>query len=178
MDIVRILVGVALLILGRRLFWLFVGLVGFVAGITLATQFLSGQPDWLVLVIALVAGLLGVLLALFLQQLAVGVAGFVAGGYIIVNLLSMLMAETDQLLYWLIFLIGGIIGAVLVILLFDWALIVLSSLTGATLIVQAAGLNPTLTLVLFVVLLVVGFVIQASSMTEREQPPPAPRAEA
>lgn len=178
MDIVRILVGVALLILGRRLFWLFVGLVGFVAGITLATQFLSGQPDWLVLVIALVAGLLGVLLALFLQQLAVGVAGFVAGGYIIVNLLSMLMGETDQLLYWLIFLIGGIIGAVLVILLFDWALIVLSSLTGATLIVQAAGLNPTLTLVLFVVLLVVGFVIQASSMTEREQPPPAPRAEA
>lgn len=178
MDIVRILVGVALLILGRRLFWLFVGLVGFVAGITLATQFLSGQPDWLVLVIALVAGLLGVLLALFLQQLAVGVAGFVAGGYIIVNLLSMLMGETDQLLYWLIFLIGGIIGAVLVILLFDWALIVLSSLTGATLVVQAAGLNPTLTLVLFVVLLVVGFVIQASSMTEREQPPPAPRAEA
>lgn len=178
MDIVRILVGVALLILGRRLFWLFVGLVGFVAGITLATQFLSGQPDWLVLVIALAAGLLGVLLALFLQQLAVGVAGFVAGGYIIVNLLSMLMGETDQLLYWLIFLIGGIIGAVLVILLFDWALIVLSSLTGATLVVQAAGLNPTLTLVLFVVLLVVGFVIQASSMTQREQPPPAPRAEA
>lgn len=178
MDIVRILVGVALLILGRRLFWLFVGLVGFVAGITLATQFLSGQPDWLVLVIALVAGLLGVLLALFLQQLAVGVAGFVAGGYIIVNLVSMLMGETDQLLYWLIFLIGGIIGAVLVILLFDWALIVLSSLTGATLVVQAAGLNPTLTLVLFVVLLVVGFVIQASSMTQREQPPPAPRAEA
>jgi hypothetical protein len=96
MDIARIVVGIALLTLGRKLFWLFVGVAGFVLGFGLATQFLRGQPDWIVLVIALVAGLVGVLLALFLQRLAVGVAGFIAGGYILINLLNALGWQTGE----------------------------------------------------------------------------------
>jgi hypothetical protein len=172
MDIARIVVGIALLTLGRKLFWLFVGVAGFVFGFGLATQFLRGQPDWIVLVIALVAGLVGVLFALFLQRLAVGVAGFIAGGYILINLLNALGWQTGGV-SWLPFVIGGIIGAVLVLILFDWALIILSSLTGATLIAQAIHFGPLITALAFIVLLILGIVIQASMMREREQPPPA-----
>ncbi len=177
MDIVRILAGIVLLTLGRKLFWLFVGVAGFVFGFVLATQFLSGQPDWVVLVIALVAGLVGVLFALFLQRLAVGVAGFIAGGYILINLLNALGWQTGQLV-WLPFVIGGIIGAVLVLILFDWALIILSSLTGATLIVQTLHFGSLIMALAFIVLLVVGIMIQASMMTRQEPRAPAPPAEA
>lgn len=177
MDIVRILAGIVLLTLGRKLFWLFVGVAGFVFGFVLATRFLSGQPDWIVLVIALVVGLVGVLFALFLQRLAVGVAGFIAGGYILINLLNALGWQTGQLA-WLPFVIGGIIGAVLVLILFDWALIILSSLTGATLIVQTLHFGSLIMALGFIVLLVVGIMIQASMMTRQEPSVPAPPAEA
>lgn len=177
MDIVRILAGIVLLTLGRKLFWLFVGVAGFVFGFGFATQFLSGQPDWIVLVVALVAGLVGVLLALFLQRLAVGVAGFIAGGYILINLLNALGWQTGQLA-WLPFVIGGIIGAVLVLILFDWALIILSSLTGATLIVQTLHFGSLIMALAFIVLLVVGIMIQASMMAQQEPSVPAPPAEA
>ncbi len=177
MDIVRILVGIALLTLGRKLFWLFVGVAGFMFGFGLATQYFRGQPDWVVLVIALAAGLVGVLLALFLQRFAVGVAGFVAGGYILINLLNAVGWQIDQFA-WLPFVIGGIIGAVLVLILFDWALIILSSLTGATLIAQAIHFGPLITALAFIVLLILGIAIQASMMTQREPSAPVPPAEA
>ena len=62
-------------------------------------------------------------------------------------------------------MLGGIIGAGLVIVLFDWALIILSSLTGASLIVQNiqfAAYSPAL---VFIILLIVGIVLQAVQLT-------------
>ncbi len=64
-------VGAALLILGRKLFWVFVGAIGFVLGMDIASRFLQGRPDWLILIVALGAGVLGALLALFLQRACV-----------------------------------------------------------------------------------------------------------
>ncbi len=70
-------------------------------------------------------------------------------------------------LVWLPFLIGGIIGAILVVFLFDVALIGLSALAGAALIVQTLDLDPLIGLALFVVLCIVGIGIQAY-MLQRE----------
>jgi hypothetical protein len=160
-DIARIVVGLIVLTLGRKLFWLFVGAVGFIIGISLVTQFFSAAPLWLVLVIAFVAGVLGALLALFVQRVAIGLAGFIGGGYVLLTALNFLGFQVTSVPAWLIFLIGGIIGLVLMMALFDWTLIVLSSLTGASLVVQAVRLNPELSAVLFVGLLIVGLVVQA-----------------
>ncbi len=172
-TLLSILAGLALLILGRKLFWLFVGLVGFVAGIVLATQFFQG-PEWMVLLIALAAGLLGVLFAIVLQQIAVAVAGFIAGGYVVITLLNELGWDVGQL-YWVIVVIGGIVGAILVLALFEWALVILSSLTGAALIVQTIHPGMLLTALLIAALFIVGVVIQAG-LWRRDQPPPAPSA--
>jgi peptidoglycan biosynthesis protein MviN/MurJ (putative lipid II flippase) len=175
--LLRILAGLALLTLGRRLFWLFVGLVGFVAGIVLATQFVQG-PEWEVLLIALAAGLLGVLFALVLQQAAVALAGFIAGGYLVITLLNGLRWDAGGphwALYWTLAIVGGIVGAVLVLALFEWALIILSSLTGAVLIVQTIHPGTLLAAVLIAVLFIVGVIIQAG-LRRRAQPPPAPPA--
>ena len=58
MSIINVLAGIAVLVFGRKLFWLFVGCMGFLAGIDIATRFFSGQPDWMVLVIAIAAGII------------------------------------------------------------------------------------------------------------------------
>jgi len=160
MTIVLVLLGVALLFLGRKLFWLFVAVVGFVVGTGLASQFLQGQSEQFILVIGLLGGVIGALLAIFLQRLAVAAAGFVAGGYLMVTVLGWL-GMGSQGVTWLPFLIGGVIGALLVVVMFDWALIFLSALVGAELVVNGLSARPSISLLLLVVLLVVGIVAQS-----------------
>ena len=173
MDILRILIGILVLTLGRKLFWLFVAVVGFAFGASLGSQFFQGQPDWVILIVALGAGLVGALLALFLQQVAIALAGFIGGGYIALYLVSALGWGTPGGSGWLPFLIGGVMGLVLMIALFDWALIVLSSLIGAGLIVQAIPLHRSVEGLLFIILLIVGIAVQASLMGRaRSQPTP------
>jgi hypothetical protein len=49
MGLVNFLVGLALLTLGRRLSWLFVVCVGFVAGVTSVQQTWGAEPDFIAL---------------------------------------------------------------------------------------------------------------------------------
>lgn len=158
-QIVSILVGIVVLIAGRRLFWLFVGAVGFVVGLSLAFQFLSDQPAWLILAAALILGLIGIVVAILLQTVAIGIAGFLMGGYILVWLPQRFGLAIGQW-EWLIFIVGGVVGAVLAFYLFEAALVVLSSLAGATLIVQSIPMDSLITAVVFIVLLVAGILIQ------------------
>ena len=86
MAIVNLLLGIVLLILGRKLFWLFVGVAGFLVGMEIAERFVTG-PEGMKLLIAIAAGILGAVIAIFLQKVAIAIAGFVIGGYITVELL-------------------------------------------------------------------------------------------
>ena len=168
MILANLLMGAALLLWGRRLFWLFVAGVGFVAGATFATDVLQVKPDWLVLAIALAAGIIGALASVVMQYVVVAVAGFLAGGYVVH---AWAFAVGFQSPEWIGFLVGGVIGAVLVLVLLDWALILLSTLVGATIIVQNTTLERPLLTALFFVLCMVGIVAQERQM--RAAPPKA-----
>ncbi|MBU4425437.1 MAG: TMEM198/TM7SF3 family protein [Desulfobacterales bacterium] len=161
MGVLNIFVGIALLILGRKLFWLFVACVGFAVGFTYAKQLWGTQSALVILVIALVLGLIGALLAIFLERVAIAVAGFVAGGYTTMAMMTLFGIEGGQLL-WLVYVIGGIIGALLLFFIFDWALIALSSIIGAALIIQQLEFSPTLKMTLFFGFLLAGFVFQTA----------------
>lgn len=167
MDIIRFLFGTVLLLFGRKLFWLFVGVAGFLAGFDLATRLFANSPEWIAIVVGIVIGLIGALLAVVLQRIAVAIAGFFIGGYIATYLLELLGANLGNLV-WLPYVIGGILGALLAFMMFDWALIILSSLAGATLIVQSFQLESIMTTILLVVLFIIGVIIQAS-LTGRER---------
>jgi hypothetical protein len=171
---VSLVLGAILLLLGRKLFWIFVGAVGFLVGFNLASQYLSDQSIWVILLVAIVAGIIGSVLAVILQRVATLVAGFLVGGYLTVQLLQML--EVDLALAegvaWLPYVLGGIVGAVLLFALFDWALIFLSSLVGATLITPVINPEPEMETIVFIIVLLVGIVVQAT-LFRREQPAPA-----
>ena len=170
LDWINIAVGAALLVLGRKLFWLFVGGMGFIAGSMLAADIFGAHAPLTILIIAVVFGIVGALLSVFLQKLAVGLAGFVAGLYVAVNLVNHSIFAVSSWA-WLIVLLGGIAGAILVVLLFDWALIIISSMAGAMLVVQSISWpSAELSLVVFFVLTVFGTGVQFSLFRKRPAP--------
>lgn len=164
--LVYILSGIALLIAGRRLYWLFVGAIGFVIGVVFTSQIFAGLSDLALGVIALTAGVLGALLALAVQRLALPIAGFLAGGYILKTLFDALGLN---LAAWLPFLIGGIIGAVLVAMLFDPALVVLSALLGASMLINLLSAERWMNLTLLAVLTAIGITIQFAGMRAKRR---------
>jgi hypothetical protein len=60
-----------------------------------------------------------------------------------------------------LFILCGLIGAALVTSLFEWAVIVLSSISGATLVADNINLSQQTTAIVVLVLMVVGIAIQA-----------------
>jgi len=159
MFIIQVLVGIMVLTLGRQLFWMLIAGLGFIFGINYAAQYYVGQPEWVILVIGLAAGLIGALFAYFLQRFAVAVAGFLAGWYLSAGVLEILGLQLG-LLSWVIIAVGSLLGLILVILLFDWSLILLSSLTGAMIVIRSINYSSQLENILFIFLVFLGIVIQ------------------
>jgi Domain of unknown function (DUF4203) len=169
LPIITALIGVALLFFGRRLFWLFVAALGFAIGLQLAPYLSQNPPIWLSLLLSLGLGLLGALLAIMLQKLAIGIAGFLAGGSLAVAIVAAFWVNHAH--YSIItFVVGGIIGALLLVALFDWALIVFSAFEGARLIADTVHLPSAGTIILLVFLAFFGIVIQ-SAMFRRTRLP-------
>jgi hypothetical protein len=166
-NLVNAILGSALLVAGRKLFWLFVGAAGFITGMQLATRF-TQSSEVMAIIIGLVIGLIFAVMAIFLQRIAIALAGFLAGGYILTALAGIIGVDAGPLV-WIIYVIGGIIGLILVSLLFDWALITLSSLAGASLILQALFPENAAGGLIFIILFVIGIVIQGSVLRYERQ---------
>jgi len=165
-PIISVCIGIAVLLFGRKLFWLLVAAVGFAAGVELAPWLVHEPSSILVITAALVLGFIGALLALFLQKIAVAVVGFVAGGRLAVAIITAFVVQHETT-FALTFLIGGIVGALVFLLLFDWALIVLSSLVGAYMITGAITLPQTGATIVFIVLTIIGIVVQTGMSRRR-----------
>ncbi len=160
-PLVGALIGIVILFFGRKLFWLCVAAVGFVAGIELAPHLVTEPSPLLQLTVAIVLGIIGALLALFLQKIAIAVFGFLAGGKLAGAIAAAFFVHYAQYSA-VIFVVGGLIGALLLLTLFDLALIVISSLIGAHLIQSAIVLPPAGSTIVFLGLAVIGMLVQAS----------------
>ena len=167
-TIINVLLGIMLLTLGRKLFWLFVGFIGFAVGFQYAASVWQLQSQLLLIGLAALTGIAGAVLAVFFQKIAVGLAGFAGGGYVTLNLINLLGVRLDQLV-WLPYLIGGLIGVMLMFFIFDWALIFISSLAGASMIIQALSLNPGMEFGVYLALVIFGLVLQ--TVLYRKFPP-------
>lgn len=157
-PLIDLVAGAVLLLLGRKLFWIFVAIAGFYLGFEVARSLAGEQPAWVLWTIAIGAGLIGAVLAMLLQRVGFALGGFYAGGYIALLAVERFAPGTIGVAA---FVVGGVIGAVLAALLMDWAIIVLSSLVGAALVVPALGLQPLASAAVYAVLLAVGIVVQA-----------------
>ena len=155
--------GAVVLFYGRQLFWLFVGLVGFVLCFEWAPQLGAGLSQGGLLVVSILVGIAGAVLAIFLQYFVVALAGLAVGASV--------GGETGVLLGmpsgWLAPVVGAVIGGVLALALLDWGLIVLSSLAGAAILAESLPLGPDLQVAIGVGLLVLGMAHQAYQLGRR-----------
>jgi hypothetical protein len=169
---VTVAVGLAVLLFGRRLFWLFVGAAGFAVGLHLAPKVVDG-PEWLVVVAALVLGIGGAVLAVVFQWLAVGLGGFAAGvygGLAAAAALGLQGPWPSALAF-----AAGVVVAALVLWLWDPVLILLSALVGAALLAPLAPVSAGVRPWIFLGLAVAGIVFQVSFLTPSEAPSRRPR---
>lgn len=166
MNIVSAIFGLILLLAGRRLFWFFVAAAGFAAGAYIARDQFHVESQWLVVAVGLIAGLIGALLSVFLQKVAIALAGFGAGGYLCASVLTHLHLERYSTIG---FVAGGIVGAILLLTIFEWALIILSCLIGAAFLADGIGTNDN-ALIIFGVAFVIGLVVQRLGLRKAPQP--------
>lgn len=161
MFIINLLLGVSLLFWGRKLFWLFIAAAGFFTGWQLAQVVTHNEVVGVI--VGIVFAIIGALLAMFLKTIAIGVAGFLMGGSVLLSLAGMIGLD-QGMAAWVVYIIGGIGGAILIGMFFDWVVVILSSLGGAALIVGALALNNPIRALTFIGLLIFGIAVQAGGM--------------
>jgi hypothetical protein len=166
MLIITAIIGLAILVIGRQLFWVAVSGIGFILGLNYATQFYQGPPHIIVL-ISLGVGVIGAILAYLLERAAAGLVGFLAGWYLTSSLLAFLDWNPPGVSIY-ISIFGGILGLILIFAIFDWSLIILSSLAGSTMIVQALQFNSRINTIIFIILLVMGITIQGVLLSQEQ----------
>lgn len=124
-----LLAGLMMLFYGRRSFWVFASVVGFLIGLALAASFGANLPEWVHSVLALALGIAGAALGFSLPRPMAALTGglllallgaALAGGY-----------GAAAWLQWLAAIALGLGGGYLFWKTLDWALIVGSSLLGA-----------------------------------------------
>lgn len=164
-SILRAVSGVIALLFGRRVFWLFIMVVGFLAGFIVGKALFPEASVIVNLLTGLALGILGTLLSKFLPVVITAIFGFIIGGAVLVGLVK-LFTPINHMVLIILFALGGLISVILTIKLFDLSLVILSSISGASILASwgsemLAYSNVTQTII-FAVLAIIGIVVQLS----------------
>lgn len=156
---IQLITGAILLAFGRKLVWLFIGLIGFLAGFYAAQSIIPDHAIWYLIAVGVVVGGLLVILARFIKNITFGLGGFLIGAYLVNGVLVLLKLELG-ILSWIFILMGGALGAFFLLAAFDLGLKILSSFAGAMLITQTFPPEFAYKQFVFLALVIVGVVIQ------------------
>ena len=166
-ELIPALAGLLLLIAGRKLFWLALGLAGFAAGLFAGSRLPLNLDPNLQLAVAVLCGIAGAVAARMVRRLAIPVAGFLAGG-LGAAYLSEAFAPELAAAPWLSFAVGGVLGLLLATLLVNAGLIVISALVGASTVLEPFPLQGSTAGAAFLGLALVGIAIQSRGWGRRK----------
>jgi len=158
--ILTTIIGLAILVMGRQIFWVFIAGLGFALGLLISTQFYNAQYEWQILLISTLVAIVGAILAYTVQRLAAGIAGLATGWYltiVIINYLNPHLGQFESLIPYIV----GIICGILLFFFFDWGVIIASSFAGSAIIVSGITLAGNVEMALLVMFAVIGIAIQA-----------------
>jgi len=160
--------GLVLLAFGRRVFWLLVAATGFAVGWSLTEYFVGDVPEHVPFIGGLAIGLLGALIAVIAQKIAILLGGFLAGGYAAMILLQNILPSLSTP-GWIPFVVGGILGALLLKKVFEWTLIVLTSIVGAIFVLVGFQVVENIHPIVVLLLAALGVVFQSRSKRSGEE---------
>lgn len=165
MLIVRGVIGAIILFLGHELNFIFAGGMAILIGFRLTPKLPPAWPPWgdyaFIIGIAILAA--GIVIAN--ERTGYFLSGFLAGGYLLIEYFEPGLLTLPLLP----FIIGGIIGALILGLLTEWALIIVSSLIGAIYATTLFWLNPTAEILVAGGLFVIGALTQALILRSQKQ---------
>ncbi len=161
LTIPLIFTGSALVIFGRKLYWFAIGLLGFLGGLLLVTRLFEGMSGATRILIAIGMGVVGAVFTVLVQKVALSVVGFIAGCYLALGALRLLQVDLGWI-SWVIVTLCGALGLFLVLRLFNWSLILLSSLAGAMIIVENVSLQGVFGLVALGGIFILGVLVQGT----------------
>ena len=159
MALLYVGVGFLMLIAGRPIYWVFAGSISFLVGTYLADQIPVLPPEWNSFFIPILFAIIGVVLTQTFKRWTARLAGFIAGGIMIINLPNIFGSGSDWTSPYL-FAAAGIISVILLFVIFDFALIVLSSLVAVTLILSYMRLGNLDQGAMFLILAIFGIITQ------------------
>jgi hypothetical protein len=158
-TMIRLSIGFISLTTGRQLHWLFAGGVTFLSTFFLVPTLFGIYPDTNLFLTSLIAGIIVGVLASMLGRIVTTISLFLAGAYLLVTLPEIL-GWTTTWTNWTSIAVAGLVAVLLALIWYDFTLILLSSLTGAGLIVQTLNLNPFNTLIAYLGTTIFGMATQ------------------
>ena len=165
--ILSIAAGLLLLFAGRKFFWLVAALVAFLFVFNLFENLFGG--GWVGLILAVIAGAIFAWLATKFVKIVGYIVGALAGAVGLPLFLNMFGLNFGWLL---MALIGAVVGFLLMLSLFDWGLIVLTSWAGANAVTGMVNgrwaLGSTFATIIFIVLMGAGVYVQSREMKTKK----------
>ena len=138
MQIVRGVIAGILLFLGRELNFLFAAAMAAFIGLRLTPLLPAEWPGWSDYAFMAVLAILAAGIALSNERVGYFLSGFLAGGYFLIE-----YYQPGVLTVPLIpFVVGGVIGGLIIGIFTEWALLVISCLMGAYYVTNLFTLSP------------------------------------
>ena len=138
LNIAKGVFGGLMLFLGRDMDWLFSLGLGLLVGLKMTTLLAADSPVWMFYLLIIAIGLISVLPYLVYPEASFLVTGFLFGGYLLSeygsNLLETFFGVGLFGSPWMIFIVGAVIGSVVLALAREWGIMFATALAGAFLI--------------------------------------------
>jgi hypothetical protein len=137
-NIAKGVFGGLMLFLGRDMDWLFSIGMGFLVGLRLTSLLAADSSPWMFYLLVAAICAISVLPYLIYPESRFIVTGFLFGGFLLSeygsNVLRAFFGAGLSGSVWTIFIVGGVVGALLLGLAKEWGLMLASALVGAFLI--------------------------------------------
>jgi hypothetical protein len=165
MLIVRGIIGGILLFLGRELNFVFAGAMAGLIGFRLTPLLPAAWPGWSDAAFIITLAVAAAIIVLINERFGYFLSGFLAGGFFLVEYYAPNLLTVPLLP----FIVGGVIGALVLGLLTEWALILVSAAIGASYILNLFVLDPTAEILVGAGLFIVGALTQVIIMQSQKQ---------
>lgn len=161
---IRGIIGGIILFLGHELNFIFAGAMAALIGFRLTPKLPPQWPAWSDMAFMVTLAVVAAGLVLINERGGYFISGFLAGGYLLIEYFAPGVLTVPILP----FIVGGVLGAVIIGFLTEWALIILSSAIGAAYLLNLFVLSPTAKILIGAGLFIVGALVQVVTMQSRK----------
>lgn len=161
MALLTFILGIFLLVFGKKLLKFSIAIVGFYISLTALPMIFDNLPDTQLYIASGIIGFFLIFLFRFIEKTAIFTVGMLGGGIVSISLPNLFQIDfLNAIPQWALFLIGGFIGILAASFIFDFVLMLLTTFFGAYLLLNLVSLPFLLNLIFYLILCLIGILFQ------------------